>query len=92
MATTFSDHGTLVADTVTTVTLTAPGPALTVINRSSTDAIFYTFGSAPATPTVAGDDTYCCPPSAGRSHNQGAFAVLVVKLISSGTPSFDVET
>lgn len=92
MATTFSDHGTLVADTVTTVTLTEPGTTLLVINKSATDTIYYTFGAGATNPTVAGDDTYCCPPGAGKRHTQGFFATLIVKLISSGTPAFSVET
>jgi hypothetical protein len=92
VATTFSDHGTLVANTVTTVTLTAPGPTLTVINHGSTDPIYFTYGTAPSDPTVKGDDTRCCPPSAMAHRTPGPFVTLIVKLISVGTPDFSVET
>lgn len=92
MASTFAKHGTLTAATVATVTLTAPGPTLLIINKSSTDTIYYTFGTAPGDPTAAGDDTYCVPPGAGKRHKQGPFVTLIVKLISAGTPTYSVET
>lgn len=93
MATTFADHGTLVADTVTTVTLTSVKTNLRVQNRGTSGSVFYTFGSgAAATPTVAGDDTYALPPGACDEWNIGSpGAGFVVKLISSATPEFSVE-
>lgn len=96
MATTFADHGTLVADTVTTVTLTGVKRNLRVQNRGTTGAIYYTFGfGTPATPTVAGDDTYALPPGAADEWDQGFLGHpgtgFIVKLISSATPEFSVE-
>lgn len=94
MATTFAAHGTLTISTVATVTLTAPGPTLLIVNRHATDPIYYTFSgsAAPANPTVGGDDTYCCPAGAGKLHKQGAFGSLIVKLISAAAAPYDVET
>ena len=92
MATTRTDHGTLTADAVTTVTLTnTQTRSLRVQNRGTTGTIYYTFAvGTPATPTVAGDDTYAVPPG-GCDEWHGAIAGATVKLISSGTPDFSVE-
>jgi hypothetical protein len=94
MATTFADHGTLVAATVTTVTLTSVKQSLRVQNRSTDQQIYYTYGAGVAAdPTVAGDDTFAIPPGATDEWiDLGAVgAGFVVKLISAGTPAFSVE-
>lgn len=92
MATTRTDHGTLTADAVTTVTLTnTQTRSLRVQNRGTTGTIYYTFAvGTPAAPTVAGDDTYAVPPG-GCDEWHGAIAGATVKLISSATPEFSVE-
>ncbi len=94
MATTFADHGTLVAATVTTVTLTSVKECLRVQNRGTSGTIYYTFAAGtPATPTVAGDDTYAVPPGgADEWTDLGQPGTgFIVKLISSATPEFSVE-
>ena len=103
MATTYADHGTLVANTVTTVTLTAAGKKrrLRVQNRGTSGSIYYRFGiTSPTDPTVAGDDTFGLPPGAtdewdldvlGWSPDDIGQSLRYVKLISSATPEFSVE-
>ena len=94
MATTFADHGTLVADTVTTVTLTSVKECLRVQNRGTSGTIYHTFAAGtPATPPVAGDDTYAIPPGgADEWTDLGQPGTgFIVKLISSATPEFSVE-
>jgi len=92
-----SEHNTLVATTVDTVTLNASADqrdTLVVTNVDGLAAIYYTFGSSPGTPTVAGDDTWVLPAVAGytKVHKlPGAAGALVVKLISSSTPAYSVE-
>ena len=93
-----SEHNTIaVADTAETVTLDADEVELawlTVTNVDGADEIYYTFGSGPATPTVAGDDVWGLPAVAGaaKTHRlSGAAGSLKVILISNGTPAYSVE-
>jgi len=83
-------HGTLVAATVATVTLTVDCRDVEVLNRTGDAEIFFTVDGS--TPTVAGDNTHVLPAQIGSL----IVAVpetgnTVVKLISSGTPSYAVE-
>lgn len=100
-----AEHGTLVASTVTTVTLTGGYPAVEIINASttSTDIIWATVsyrylpGSTTvepaATPTVGGADTYRIP--AGPGHlvipAPPGKVITQVKLISGQTPGYSVQ-
>jgi len=82
--------GTLVASTPQTVTLDQAYPFVEVCNVSATAAIYFSVNQT-AAPTVAGDD--CEVISAGSPRTTvGApgVSVTVVKLISSGTPTFTV--
>lgn len=90
-------HGTLSANTVDTITLSAWSRYVLVINKSSDIIYATTDGTAP---TVAGDDTYCVPSNSSKLlFNEGVepepalgvTAGTVVKLISSGTPAYSVE-
>jgi len=77
----------LVASTVDTVTFTATDVAAVNIITDGAAAIYVTFDGT--TPTVAGTATWLVPATAGRysfaPHTAGA---TVVKLISSGTPTY----
>ena len=92
-------HQTLVAQTVDTVTLTPANAAygeVTVVNRSGAAEIYFTVGSGsnlPATPVVAANDTYVLPASMGSFSVpwSGGSGGAVVKLISSGTPTYSVQ-
>lgn len=91
MATTFADHGTLVAATVTTVTLTRDFQRVEVVNVTGTAAIYFTVDGSD--PTVGGDDTYVLPAAicSFEAPSASSGSTTVVKLISSGTPGFAVE-
>jgi hypothetical protein len=82
----------LSADTMDTVTFERSCEYLEVVNVSGTAAIWFTFDGTNA--TVAGAKCYRVPAAAGASRtvrtNSGG-ADTVVKLISSGTPSYDVS-
>lgn len=90
-----AQSGTLVASTVTTVTLTNARGRIRVVNRGGTADIWFTIagsGQTPAVPTVGGNDCYCAPGVAGASEVvEAPAAPVVVSLISSGTPTFTVE-
>ncbi len=79
-------HGTLGANTVDTVTLTARTSNVEVYNRGTTDTIYFTVDGT--TPTVAGNETIALPPGVCY---QWLAPVGVVKLISSGTPAYSVQ-
>lgn len=90
-------HSTLTATTVDTVTL-AWSKYVSVINKSSTDSLYVTTDGSD--PTVAGANTYFVGPEQSKMlANEGLvpepaielFPSTVVKLISSGTPSYCVE-
>jgi len=86
-----SEHGTLVADTVTTATL-ATADAYTVVVHmvAGTGPIYYTLDGS--TPTVAGDATFVVYASLpARAHPIRESDAPVVKLISATTDSYAVE-
>lgn len=93
-------HGTLVANTVTTVTVDrVPGTdpssladnQLEVINRDGAAEIFYTLDGVTA-PTVGGSDCEILPAAInGQFHSRQNLGSTVVKLISSGTPKYTVK-
>lgn len=86
-----SEHGTLVANTVTTVTLRVDmGEDVLVINRGSTDMWARFDGTDPE---IGGDGALIVPPGVGTGITaQASDDAMVVKLISSGTPDYSVET
>lgn len=86
-----SYNNTLVASTVDTVTISRDCEKVRVYNDTGTAAIFYTTdGSAP---TVNGVNCYRVPASVGAYSEVSVTGVspTVVKLISSGTPTYSVE-
>lgn len=89
-------HKTLVAATLDTVTLDADFQEVEVLNRSSTDTIYFCADgvggpSSDGVPTVAGDNTEVAPPNSSATVRSRVGAVTVVKLISSGTPAYSVR-
>lgn len=91
-------HATLTADTVDTVSLTGWTKYVRVVNTSASDLIYVTTDGS--TPTVEGDNTYVVLPSSDLLLiNEGVLpepalgtsGSTVVKLISSGTPTYGVE-
>ena len=84
-----SEHATLVAATVYTVTLDGDYPKVEVLNRDGTAEIYFTVDGS--TPTVGGAGTFVLPATIGTIEvpvrTSGA---TVVKLISAGTPKFSV--
>jgi hypothetical protein len=96
MAVSVAQHGTLVASTVTTVTVNAAHEAVTVTVRGASPAdIFFTVGTSgntPTAPTSGGNDCYVVPGVNGASKTVLAgSAPVVVSLISTGTPAYSVE-
>lgn len=92
-----SNHGTLTASVVTSVTLTKARRRLRIQNHGTgTDRIHYTYGADPAAPTVAGDDTLAVPTGEADEIDVAAEGLgqgdLVVKLICSSDYDFSVET
>ena len=86
-------HNTLTATTVDTITLSAQYVRVEVLNRSSTGDIFVTLDGS--TPTVGGNDTYVVPATGvgtfvNPANTSQPPTSTVVKLISSGTPSYSV--
>jgi hypothetical protein len=84
-------HGTLVGSAVDTITLLTNPAVVEIVNVSGATAIYYTVdGSAP---TVGGVNTRVVPAAAGARDrvNISPDATGVVKLISSGTPTYSVE-
>lgn len=83
-------HGTLVASTVTTVTLPSNVTQLEVLNRSGSAEIYFTVDGS-TSPTVGGNDCYVLPASIGATIvSSQDTANTVVRLISSGTPTYSV--
>lgn len=82
----------LAAATVDTVTFGRSCDVIEVLNVSGTAAIFFRIDGVD--PIVSGTKAYRVPAAAGASRtvrtNSGG-ADTVVKLISSGTPSYDVS-
>jgi hypothetical protein len=86
-----SYNNTLAASTVDTVTISRDAGSVRVYFDSGSTPIFFTVdGSAP---TVNGANCYRVPASAGASTSVDVTGVAptVVKLISSGTPTYSVE-
>lgn len=88
-----SAHETLTAATIDTVTVSDPQVDVAVTNRGGSDEIYFTIdGSAP---TVGGENTFVLPAAVcSRVVSSDKFntATPVVKLISSGTPAYSVES
>lgn len=91
-------RGALTANTVAVVTIEGDHDEVEVTNATGTAAIYYTLGNVADTttdPTVAGtsDQLFQLPAAiASRRHNRPAReARTIVKLISSGTPGYDVQ-
>lgn len=91
MATTFAAHGTLVANVVTTVTLTRDFQRVAVLNRNGLAEISFTVDGA--TPTMLGDDTYVLPAAMAALEvaAPSSDATTVVKLISTAATTYSVE-
>ncbi len=92
----FVRHGTLVADTVTSVTL--PDRSLSVVevtNRDGAAEIYFIVQDAnddPAEPEVEGDDCELLPASMNSLEvNAPDPSPAVVRLISAGTPAYSVR-
>lgn len=86
-----SEHGALVADTVATVTLKADfGEAIRIHNRGASDLFVRLDGTDPV---VAAAGTSIVEAGDTKSFIvKKSDAALDVKLISSGTPDYSVET
>jgi len=98
MATAVARRGTLTANTVSYVTIEGDFDEVEVTNATGSAAIYYTVGNTEATttdPTVAGTDNgiFQLPAAvASRTHRRpAAEARTIVKLISAGTPGYDVQ-
>lgn len=88
------EHATLSTTTVDTVTLNGPISRVTVINRAAaggTDlaVTISTNGTAPATPTQQGDDTYWIPAGGGFK-TFAAGSGVIVKVLGNGN-AYSVE-
>jgi hypothetical protein len=85
-------HGkTLVASTVDTVTFTGEDPPDVTVISDGAAAVFYTVDGS--TPTVNGANCYLLPAGVVSSDRRliPTAAPAVVKLISSGTPTYSVQ-
>lgn len=83
-------HGTLVASTKATVTLTVAWRSVQVDNRAATGDIFFT--TTGVDPTVGGADCFVVPPGKSLTVPNAGYAnkTCVVELISSATPAYSV--
>lgn len=85
-----SRHITLVANTVSTVTLDSDYDWVEVINRDGAGEVYFTLDGS--TPTVAGNGTLVLPAAiSGVEMEYNRTTAAVVKLISSGTPKVSVR-
>lgn len=83
-------HITLVAATVSTVTLDTDYSFLEVVNVTGTASVYFTMDGT--TPTVKGNGTIVLPAAIGGVEVQPPTSgATVVKLISSGTPDVSVR-
>lgn len=83
---------TLVGSTVDTVTFAYHAPEVEVVSLDGAAAIYFTADGS--TPTVGGVATYVVPAAIGSRTVRlplGA-GVTVVKIISSGTPIYSVQS
>lgn len=94
----FCTHQTLVASTVDTVDLAGGYGVVLVTNRGAND-IYCTFGKgggSASAPTVGGDDCYIVQVGTAKpfdfSGDSPSSQINEVKLISSGTPAYSVES
>jgi hypothetical protein len=105
-----SQNGTLVASTVTTVTLPRPFDSVVVenlANEGTANSVIYGTSDG-TTPTVAGDNTFAVEPGETIEVTNDSASIwyqgledinnalismpnTVVKLISAGTPPYNVE-
>ena len=83
-----SKHGTLVAATVTTVTLDRDYDSVEILNRGTTSDLWVRVDKTD--PVVAADDTYVCVPGGFIVLGVPTAGLTVVKLISAGTPPYSV--
>lgn len=93
-------HGTLVANTVATASVTADSDIqvsnvateqstkVEVLNRDGTAEIYFTVDGT--TPTVGGTGCYVLPAAIGAYSVEGVRGSVTVKLISAGTPAYSV--
>lgn len=87
-----SEHITLTASTVATVTLDADYDNLEVVNVDGTAAVYFLVNPGVTNPTVAGAGTIVLPAAIGAIELQPTGgAATVVKLISAGTPKVAVR-
>ena len=87
-----SEHNTLTASTVATVTLDSGSyDTVLVTNRSGSNPLYVTVDGS--VPTVAGDDTFVVPAAAGASKAFGweSTGAVTVKIISAGAEDYSVE-
>ena len=83
-------HATLVISTVDTVTFGETNTGVRVHNRSTTAANVIYFTTNGATPTVAGDNTFCCPAGQSVTVPDSQFVGADVKLISATADPYSV--
>lgn len=85
-----SEHATLVASTVKTITLDAQYGRIEVVNVDGAAIVYFTVDGS--TPTVAGDGTLVLPAAIGGWEGApDSDNPTVVKLISTGTPKVAVR-
>lgn len=91
-------RGSLTANTVAVVTIEGDHGEVEVTNATGSAAIYYTLGNVANTtadPTVGGtgNNIFQLPAAiVSRTHKRpAAEARTIVKLISSGTPGYDVQ-
>lgn len=83
-----SQHQTLTANTVDTVTLNADFDEVEVLNRDTTSLIYFTADGS--TPTVSGAGTYVVPAGGSLKVAVPTSGNSVVKLISAGAAAYSV--
>lgn len=81
-------HGTLVAATADTVTMSATSDAFEVINRGTTELYFNINRAAAA--TVGGADCYALPGGSSFTLQYPLRDTLKLSVISTGTPTYSV--
>lgn len=88
-----SEHATLVADTVKTITLDGDYQSLEVVNVDGAAIVYFTVNQDDD-PEVEGDGTIVLPAAIAGFEMHGEVAgsgSTVVKLISAGTPKIAVR-
>jgi hypothetical protein len=82
-------HGTLVAATVTTVTLDHDYNSVEVMNRSTTSDLYFRVDGTD--PVVAGNDSYVVPSGEYLQVDIPGWAkASEIRMISAGTPAFSL--